>query len=95
MFILRRLKEEYHAKGKMLCMCFVDLDNVFDRVPRKVLEWAMREKGIPVVLVRSVMSPCEGAKKGLERILSCHRNLILMWGCTNYLCCHLFCLHWW
>ena len=35
-FILRRMQEEYHANGKS-CMCFVDLENVFDRVPRKVL----------------------------------------------------------
>ena len=35
---------------------------VFDRVPRKVLEWAMRKKGIPEVLVRSMMSLYGGAK---------------------------------
>ena len=34
----------------------------FDRVPRNVLEWAMRKKGMPDVLVRSVMSLYEGAK---------------------------------
>ena len=55
-FILRRLQEECHAKGKELYMCFVDLGKAFDRVPRKVIEWAMRKKGIPEDLVRSVMS---------------------------------------
>ena len=25
-------------------MCFVDLGKAFDRVPRKVVEWAMRKK---------------------------------------------------
>ena len=39
-FIWRQTQEEYHAKEK---------------VPRKVLEWAMRNKGIPEILVRSVM----------------------------------------
>ena len=61
-FILRRMQGEYHAKGKNLYMCLVDLEKAFDRVPRKVLEWAMRQKGIPEVLVRSAMSLCEGAK---------------------------------
>ena len=28
-FILRRLQEEYHAKGKKLYMCFVDLETAF------------------------------------------------------------------
>ena len=31
-------------------------------VPRKVLEWTMKNKGIPEVLVRSVRSLYEGAK---------------------------------
>ena len=43
-------------------MCFVDLEKAVNRVPRKVLEWAMRKKGITDVLVRSVMSLYEEAK---------------------------------
>ena len=50
------MQEEYHAKGKKLCTCFVVLEVAFDRVPRKLLEWAMRKKGIPEDFVRSVMS---------------------------------------
>ena len=54
--ILRRMHEEYHAKGKKLYMCFVNLEKAFHRETRKVLAWAMRKKGIPDVSVRSVMS---------------------------------------
>ena len=43
-------------------MCLVDLEKVFDRVPRTVMEWALRKKEIPDILVRSVMSLYEGAK---------------------------------
>ena len=46
-FILRRMQKENHAKGKKLYMCVVDLEKAFDRIPRKVLEWAMRKKKIP------------------------------------------------
>ena len=45
-FILRRLQEEHHAKGKKLYMCFMNLEKASDRVPRKVLEWAMKKKRI-------------------------------------------------
>ena len=40
----------------------MDLEKAFDIVPRKVLEWAIRKKGIPEVFVRSVMSLYDGAK---------------------------------
>ena len=49
-------------KEKRLYMCFVDLVKAFDRVPRKVLEWALRKKEIPEVVVRSVKSLHEGAR---------------------------------
>ena len=43
-------------------MSFVDVGIDFGRVPRNVLEWAIRKKGVPVVLVRSVMSLHEGVR---------------------------------
>ena len=47
---------------KKLYMCFVDLEKAFERVLRKVLEWAMRKTERPEVVVRSVMCLYEGAK---------------------------------
>ena len=42
---------------------FVDLEKAFDRVPRRVMEWAMRKKGLPEILVKVVMSFYEGTEK--------------------------------
>ena len=42
------------------------LEKAFDRVPKKVLEWEMRKKGMPEVWVRSMMSLCDGAKTGVR-----------------------------
>ena len=66
-FIFRRM-QEYHAKDKRLYMFFVDLEKAFDKVPRKVLELAMRMKGIPDDLVRSVIGLCEGAKTRVRAV---------------------------
>ena len=40
----------------------MDLQKALDTVPRYMLQWAMRRKGIQEVFVRSVMSLNEGAK---------------------------------
>ena len=61
-FIVRRVQEEYQ-KDKKLYICFVDMEKAFDRVPRKVMEWAMRKKGLSEVMVRAVMSLYDGADK--------------------------------
>jgi hypothetical protein len=44
LFMARMLHERYGRKKRKLCMCFVDLEKAFDRVPRKVIEWALRKK---------------------------------------------------
>ena len=43
-------------------MCFVDLAKAFDRVSRRVTQWALRKKGLPKILVKAVMSLYEGSK---------------------------------
>ena len=61
-FIVRRMQEKYQKKDKKLYVCFVDMEKAFDRVPRKVMEWAMRKKGLSEVIVWAVMSLFDGAK---------------------------------
>ena len=61
LFMARMLQESYGKKKRRLYMCFVDLEKAFDRVPRKVIEWALRKKGVTERLVRAVMQLYEGA----------------------------------
>ena len=49
-------------------MCFVDMERAFDRVPRKMMEWAMRKNGLSEVTVRAVMSLCDGAKTRVKMV---------------------------
>ena len=68
-FILRRLQEGYLDKEKKLyIMCFIDLEKAFDRVPRKVLEWAMRMKGILGVMMRAVTTLYESAETKVRSV---------------------------
>ena len=62
LFLVRRLQEEHRAKDKKMYMCFVDLEKAFDRVPRRVMEWATRNKSLPKILAKAVMSLYERAE---------------------------------
>ena len=43
-------------------MCFVDLEKAFDKVLRKVIEWAIKKKSLLEILVKAVRSLNEGAE---------------------------------
>ena len=66
LFVVRRMQDEYKGKKKKLYMCFVDIEKAFDRVPKKMMEWAMRKKSLPEVIVRTVMSLYQGAKTKVQ-----------------------------
>ena len=59
-FILRQLQEKYLAKHKVLYFAFVDLEKAFDRVPRKVIWWALRTVGVDEWIVRVIQSMYDG-----------------------------------
>jgi len=62
-FTVRQMQER--VKGKKLYFGFVDLEKVFDRVPREVIRWANGNafsKGVEEWLVSAVMSMYTGAK---------------------------------
>ena len=51
-FVVRQLQEKYLAANKRLYMAFVDLEKAFDRVPRKVIYWALRKLDVEEWIVR-------------------------------------------
>ena len=53
-FVVRQLQEKYLAVNKRLYMAFLDLEKVFDRVPQKVIWWALRKLGVEEWIVRLV-----------------------------------------
>jgi len=61
-FMARQMQENFRVKGKKLYLGFVDLEKAFDRVPKEVISWAMRQLGVEEWLVSAVMSMYSGAK---------------------------------
>ena len=59
--VLRRLSEKFRAKNKLFFVS-VDLQKAFDQMPREVIRFALRQKGVPEYLVNGVMSLYKGCK---------------------------------
>ena len=61
-FVVRQLQEKYLAANKRLYMASVDLEKAFDRVPRKVIWWALRKLGVDEWIVRLVQGMYSNAR---------------------------------
>ena len=60
--VWQQLQEKYLAVNKRLYMAFVDLEKAFDRVPRKVIWWALRKLGVEEWIVRLVQGMYANAR---------------------------------
>ena len=60
-FIVRQMQEKFLEKKKELWMAFIDLEKAFDRVPREVVWWALRKRGVDEWLINVIKSMYEGA----------------------------------
>ena len=65
-FILRQLQEKHLAKRKDLYFLFIDLEKAFDRVPRKVLWWALSKLGVEEWAFKVVQSMYKFAKSSVR-----------------------------
>ena len=58
-----QLQEKYLAANKRLYMAFIDLEKAFDRVPRKVIWWALRKLGVKEWIVQLVQGKKQWRRK--------------------------------
>jgi hypothetical protein len=68
-FVMRQIQEKYCQKKKKVYHVFVDLEKAFDRVPRRVIEWALRRQGVPERLVEAVMALYVGTSSRVKTVV--------------------------
>ena len=61
-FMVRQLQEKFLERRKDLFFAFMDLEKAFDRVPREIVRWALRQLGVEEWLVQKVMTMYERAR---------------------------------
>src|SRR5207244_6962813 len=75
-FIVRQLQKKYLAKKKDLRIAFIDLEKAFDRVPREVLWWALREVKVEEWLIKVIQSLYEGATTSVKLRICIFSSLV-------------------
>lgn len=65
-FIVRQLQEKHIAANRTLYFAFVDLEKAFDRVPRKVLWWALRSLHVEEWAVRVIQGMYTNARSRVQ-----------------------------
>ena len=76
--VVRQLQEKYLAANMRLYMAFVDLGKAFDRVPRKVIWWALRKLGVEEWIVQqSRVRVGEGYSEEFEVKVDVHQGSVL------------------
>ena len=61
-FVIRQLQKKYLAANKRFYMTFIDLEKAFDRMPRKVIWWALRKLGVDECIVLLVQGMYSNAR---------------------------------
>ena len=62
-FLVRQVQERFLAKKRPLFFAFVDLEKAFDRVPRAVLEWSLRELIVDDWLIKVIIVNVQECEK--------------------------------
>jgi hypothetical protein len=65
-FSVRQIMEKYEKAGRKLHMIFVDLEKAFDRVPRKVIWWALRRNGVVEREIQAIMEMYENVRTAVR-----------------------------
>ena len=81
-FVLRRLTEKFKFKDEMVFFVFIDVEKVFDQVPRKVLHFALRRNRVLGCFANRVMLIYKRSKKPVS-VKRCCETVISLKNCVH------------
>ena len=67
-------------------MCFVDMEKAFDRVPGKVIGWAIKKKNLSEAMFGVVTSLYNGTKDKSEDGICIFKEIQSKGWCTSGIC---------
>ena len=67
-FIMRQLMEKYETAGRNFFMVIVDLEKAFDCVPKEVIWWSLRRKGVLDREVKAIMEMFDNIKTSVNMV---------------------------
>ena len=71
---------KYNKKKRKLYHIFIDLEKAFDRVPRKVIEWALRRKMVPERMVKAIMALYAESRTRVKTVAGVSKELDIRVG---------------
>ena len=90
-FVVRQLQEKYLVANKRLYMAFIDLEKVFDRVPRKVIWWALRKLGVEEWIVWLVQGMYANAWSRVRVGEGYSEDQLPLRNCGIHCTCSIYC----